>query len=240
MNTRVLVAAVAAMATTSFAAELKEVASFPNQQVTGVGVSQRSGRIFVNFPYWSDDHPCRWPRSSTASRAPFRMTNGTNPPSEGLAVASRVRPSLISFVCKASSSTIRAIFGFSIRRRRKCRRSSKADRSWSKSISAQTRLTQTIPFGEDVAPAKSYLNDVRIDTANRKAFITDSARGAIIVVDLVSGKARRLFDDHNLPNLNQDLSWSSTGKISRRKVRRRSHRTASRSISRTVTFIITR
>jgi sugar lactone lactonase YvrE len=55
---------------------------------------------------------------------------------------------------------------------------------------------QTIPFGEDVAPAKSYLNDVRIDTANQKAFITESAKGAIIVVDLVSGKARRLLDDH--------------------------------------------
>jgi hypothetical protein len=29
---------------------------FRTQQVTGVGVSQKSGRIFVNFPYWSDDH----------------------------------------------------------------------------------------------------------------------------------------------------------------------------------------
>src|ERR1041385_9252566 len=38
------------------AAELQEVASFPDQQLTGVGVSTRSGRIFVNFPYWSDDH----------------------------------------------------------------------------------------------------------------------------------------------------------------------------------------
>src|SRR5688500_7164229 len=34
---------------------LQEVASFPNQQVTGVAVS-KSGRVFVNFPNWSDDH----------------------------------------------------------------------------------------------------------------------------------------------------------------------------------------
>jgi sugar lactone lactonase YvrE len=61
---------------------------------------------------------------------------------------------------------------------------------------ATNKVTQTIPFGEDVAPAKSYLNDVRIDTANQKAFITESAKGAIIVVDLVSSKARRLLDDH--------------------------------------------
>ena len=38
------------------AAELTEVASFPDQQVTGVGVSTKSGRVFVNFPYWSDQH----------------------------------------------------------------------------------------------------------------------------------------------------------------------------------------
>src|SRR5437868_208283 len=34
---------------------LEEVASFPKQQVTGVTVSAQ-GRVFVNFPFWSDDH----------------------------------------------------------------------------------------------------------------------------------------------------------------------------------------
>src|SRR5213595_877279 len=38
------------------AAELREVGSFTDKQITGVGVSVKSGRIFVNFPYWSDDH----------------------------------------------------------------------------------------------------------------------------------------------------------------------------------------
>jgi hypothetical protein len=34
---------------------LEEVAGFPNQQVTGITVS-KTGRIFVCFPFWSDDH----------------------------------------------------------------------------------------------------------------------------------------------------------------------------------------
>jgi hypothetical protein len=42
MNTRVLVAAFVAVATTSSAAQLQEIARFPNQQLTGVGVSQKS------------------------------------------------------------------------------------------------------------------------------------------------------------------------------------------------------
>ena len=58
------------------------------------------------------------------------------------------------------------------------------------------RIAKTIPFGEEVALAKSYLNDVRIDTKTNTAFITDSGIGAIIVVDLASGKARRLLADH--------------------------------------------
>jgi hypothetical protein len=37
------------------AATLEEVARFPNQQATGVAVS-KDGRVFVNFPDWSDDH----------------------------------------------------------------------------------------------------------------------------------------------------------------------------------------
>jgi hypothetical protein len=40
----------------AIAAELQEVVSFPDKQITGVGVSTRSGRIFVNFPNWSGDH----------------------------------------------------------------------------------------------------------------------------------------------------------------------------------------
>ena len=49
-------AAVVTSATAVAGADLQEVASFPDQQVTGVGVSKKSGRMFVNFPYWSDQH----------------------------------------------------------------------------------------------------------------------------------------------------------------------------------------
>jgi Major royal jelly protein len=54
------------------------------------------------------------------------------------------------------------------------------------------QVVQTIPFGEDVAPKKSYLNDVRIDTRANTTFITESAKGAIIIVDLQS---RELSED---------------------------------------------
>ena len=58
---------------------------------------------------------------------------------------------------------------------------------------ARNKVTQTITLGEDVGPKLSYLNDVRLDTKTGHAFNTESGTGAILVVDLKSGKARRLL-----------------------------------------------
>jgi sugar lactone lactonase YvrE len=58
------------------------------------------------------------------------------------------------------------------------------------------QVAQNIPFDDDVAPKKSYLNDVRVDPKASVAFITDSGLGAIVVVNLRSGKARRRLADH--------------------------------------------
>jgi sugar lactone lactonase YvrE len=55
------------------------------------------------------------------------------------------------------------------------------------------RSVQTIFFDESIAPLRSYLNDVRVDNKTGHAFITESGMGALIVVDLKTGKSRRLL-----------------------------------------------
>lgn len=57
-------------------------------------------------------------------------------------------------------------------------------------------VLRTIRFGPDVAPPASYLNDVRVDLATGTAYLTDSGLGAIVVVDLATGAARRLLAGH--------------------------------------------
>jgi len=42
-------------------------------------------------------------------------------------------------------------------------------------------------------PANGYLNDVRFDPDGRTAYLTESGSGALYVLDLGSGKARRLL-----------------------------------------------
>src|SRR5204863_37913 len=101
---------------------------------------------------------------------------------------------------------------------------------------------QTIPFGEDIAPTKSYLNDVRIDTRSGMAFITDSGKGAIIVINLKNGNARRLLDGHTSTRPEKGFKLVVNGKElidQQRKRHRKSHPMASRSMRRTAISIIT-
>ncbi|QJX46428.1 hypothetical protein HMJ29_05545 [Hymenobacter taeanensis] len=58
------------------------------------------------------------------------------------------------------------------------------------------QVVQNISIPESVASRKSYLNDVRIDTQNNYAYITESGVGSLVVVDLKTNKARKLLAMH--------------------------------------------
>jgi sugar lactone lactonase YvrE len=173
---------------TTFAAavELREVASFSDQQVTGVGVSTKSGRVFVNFPYWSDEHSISVAEIVNGQPKPFPNEEWNKPglpASHFVCVQSVVVDDQENlWVLDPAAPKMHEIV--------------KGGPKLVKIDLRANQVTQTIPFGEDIAPAKSYLNDVRIDTHANTAFITDSGKGAIIVVNLNNGNARRLLDGH--------------------------------------------
>jgi sugar lactone lactonase YvrE len=56
------------------------------------------------------------------------------------------------------------------------------------------QVERVYAFGADAVKPNTYLNDIRFDLAKNTAYVTDSGVGGIIVVDLKSGKARRLLD----------------------------------------------
>jgi DNA-binding beta-propeller fold protein YncE len=154
------------------AEELREVASFPDKQVTHVGVSTKSGRIFVNFvngqpkAFPNDE----WNKAGPAGSHFICVQSVVVDDQDNLWVLDPAAPKMQEIV-KGGPKLVKIDLG-------------------------TNQVVQTIPFGKDVAPKKSYLNDVRIDTRTNTAFITESAKGAIIVVDIKSGKARRLLDGH--------------------------------------------
>jgi sugar lactone lactonase YvrE len=168
------------------AAELREVASFPDQQVTGVGVSIKSGRVFVNFPYWSDEHSISVAEIVNGQPKPFPNEEWNKPglpASHFVCVQSVVLDDQDNlWVLDPAAPKMQEIV--------------KGGPKLVKIDLQANQFVQTIPFGEDIAPPKSYLNDIRIDTRSETAFITDSGKGAIIVVNLKNGNARRLLDGH--------------------------------------------
>jgi sugar lactone lactonase YvrE len=166
------------------AAELKEVANFFDQQVTGVAVSTKSGRVFVNFPYWSDEHSTSVVEIVNGQAKPFPNEEWNKPglpASHFVCVQSVVVDDQENlWVLDPAAPKMQEIV--------------KGGPKLVKIDLRANQVAQTIPFGEEIAPARSYLNDVRIDTRSDVAFITDSGRGAIIVVNLKNGNARRLLD----------------------------------------------
>ena len=76
-------------------------------------------------------------------------------------------------------------------------------------------VQHTIAFDTDTAPEGSYLNDVRFD--GRTAYITDSgATGALVVVDLDAGTARRVLHGHPSTQPEDDVTVETDGRPLRR------------------------
>jgi len=167
-------------------AALEEVAAFPTQQVTGITVSAK-GRIFVNFPFWSDDHTTSVAEIVEGKPKPFPndawQRKEGDPGKRWVCVQSVVvdDQDALWVLDPASPKTEAVVPG---------------GPKLVKIDLATNQVMQTILFDATIAPEKSYLNDVRFDTKTGHAFITESGTGAIIVVNLKSGRARRVLADH--------------------------------------------
>jgi sugar lactone lactonase YvrE len=165
---------------------LEEVASFPTQQVTGVTVSA-SGRLFVNFPNWSDDHTTSVAEVMPDGKVrPYPDANWNakeGPPEKRwVCVQSVVADGETLWVLDPAAPKTESIV-----------------KGGPKLVQIDLKTDQpirTIGLDESIAPERSYLNDVRIDRDDGHAFITESGLGAIIVVDLKTSKARRLLASH--------------------------------------------
>ena len=59
---------------------------------------------------------------------------------------------------------------------------------------ATNRVTRVYPLGAEIAKPKSYIDDVRFN--GRHAYLTDAGDPGLIVLDLDTGRARRVLDDH--------------------------------------------
>lgn len=172
---------------------LVEVVRFQHQ-VTGVTVAE-NGRIFVNFPRWTEDVPvsvAEVMKDGSLRPYPNATWNGwRNAKADELPPEDR-------FVCVQSVVADGRGSLWIV---------DPAAPNAEKTIKGGPKLVQVdlktnavkrvIAFTADVAGPASYLNDIRIAPDGAFAYMTDSGSpGGIVVVDLKSGKAWRALSDH--------------------------------------------
>ena len=182
-------------------ATMEPVASFATQQVTGVAVS-RKGRVFVNFPDWSPDHTFSVAEMVEGKPRPYPNKEWNGPGAPGQ-----------HFVCVQSvyvdeSDTLWILDPAAPRMEEIVKGGPKLV----KVDLVKNKVVRTISFNEKIAPTKSYLNDVRVDVKTQTAFITDSGLGAIVVVDLRTGNARRLLQDDPATQAEKDFHLQVNGR----------------------------
>ncbi|WP_427022884.1 SMP-30/gluconolactonase/LRE family protein [Aureimonas ureilytica] len=204
---------VVAVAQTAPAPKLEKLADFPHQ-VTGVTVAE-DGRVFVNFPRWTEDSPvsvAELTKAGTLKPYPSEDWNSwrnarkdeMDPAAHWVCVQSVVadgRGHVWVLDAAAPAQSLLVPGGAKLVR----------------IDLATNEVGQTIAFDEKAAPQGSYLNDVRFSADGRHAFITDSgAKGALLVVDLESGEAQRVLDGHPSTQVEKGLVVEADGKPLRR------------------------
>ena len=195
------------------AAPLTWVASF-DHQVTGVAVTA-DGRRFVNFPRWTDDAPISVAEvMNDGSLRPYpdaKWNEWRNARANELGVGDH-------FVCVQSivpdgHGNLWVLDPGAPGNEKIMPGAPKLVKVDLRS----NRVAKVIPVPENVALQGTYLNDIRFSPDGRIGYITDSgARGAIIVVDLESGKSWRALDGHPSTQVDKSVTVALDGKPLRR------------------------
>ncbi|SAK49308.1 Major royal jelly protein [Caballeronia fortuita] len=192
---------------------LQQVARFEHQ-VTGVTVS-KDGRIFVNFPRWTEDAPISVAEVTHDGQLKAYPDDEWNSWRNG---KKNQMSAGDHFVCVQSVVTDAHGNLWVVDPAAPATASLVPGGPKLVRIDLKTNeVAQVIRFDETVAPQGSYLNDVRFSPDGKYAYLTDAgAKGALLVVDLRSGNARRVLDGHASTQPEKDVVVKIDGQPLRR------------------------
>ncbi|MEO6459992.1 MAG: L-dopachrome tautomerase-related protein, partial [Bdellovibrionota bacterium] len=164
---------------------LTPVATFNGVQVTGITVSDE-GRIFATFPRWREGVPfsvVEIMKDGSSKPYPDQAWNtwrGEPERDRFVSVQSVVAHGDSLYVLDPASPNMTGVVGYA--------------KLYEFNLK-NDRLIRTLLFPPQIAPEKSYLNDMRID--GHMMYVTDSGLGAIIVLDLKEKTAMRRLSAHD-------------------------------------------
>jgi sugar lactone lactonase YvrE len=164
---------------------LEQVFGDPTYQLTGVAVSAK-GRLFTNYPIWSPVHKYCVVEVLPDGKArpyPSEEMNSWKDGDDGSKKWVSVQAVYVDdrdklWVVDPANPAFGGVY----------RESDKLVRI----DLATNKVERTYPM-KGVTDKGSYINDVRVDTKRQVAYMTNSAQGGIVVVDLKTGKARLLL-----------------------------------------------
>lgn len=185
--------------------KLEQVFSDPTYQLTGVAVS-KSGRLFTNYPLWT---PSIYkyalveilPGNQTKPY-PDAAMNSWKPGESGknkwvCVQAPYIDADDVLWVIDPAAPKLDKVY--------------QQSHKLVKINLSTNKVERTYNF-EGVADEHSYLNDVRVDTKRQFAYITNSGTGGIVIVDLKSGKARQVLQNHYSVHTDKDFKFIIDGK----------------------------
>ncbi len=191
---------------------LTKVASFEHQ-ATGIAVG-KDGRVFVSFPRWSED----------ASVSVAELKDGKPVPYPN-AEWNRWRNALKDkveakdhFVCVQTVEADHAGNIWVLDAGAPAMAALVPGAAKLVEIDGKSnQVTRVVRFDDTVAPQGSYINDVRFSPDDKTAYLTDSgAKGGLVVVDMASGKSRRVLDGYPQTQADPDVTVMYDGKPLRR------------------------
>lgn len=172
---------------TEIVPSIQEVAAFKGQQVTGVSVTQE-GRIIVNFPRWREGVIASVAEVIDGKSIAYPNTKWNNweigqevNDSVFVAVQSVVAFENDLYVLDTRNPLFKGVIG--------------APKLFVFDLKTNA-LKRTYTFPKESFHKDSYINDLRVDKENGSIYLTDSGHAGLIILNIETGKAKRVLDNH--------------------------------------------
>ncbi|WP_299289250.1 L-dopachrome tautomerase-related protein [uncultured Mucilaginibacter sp.] len=185
--------------------KLEQVFADPTYQLTGVAISAK-GRLFTNYPLWT---PSIYKYAlvevlpnNQVKPFPDAAMNSWKPGESGknkwvCVQAVYIDDNDAMWVVDPAAPKLDKVY----------QQSNKLVK-----INLNTNKPERTYTFEGVTDEHSYINDVRVDTKRQYAYMTNSGTGGIVVVDLKTGKARQLLQNHYSVHSDKDFKFIIGGK----------------------------
>ncbi|UYQ94810.1 major royal jelly family protein [Chitinophaga horti] len=173
-------------------------------QLTGVTVA--AGKIFTNYPRWSDIHQYDVVQVNgirSSSPYPNEAWNSWEPGQDGenkwvCAQALYRDDEGYMWAVDPASPRMQGVY--------------EGSHKLVKIDAATNTILRTYSF-DSVASPNSYLNDVQVDTERDMAYLTNSKEGGIIVLNLATGQARQVLQNHYSVMSDPAYTFKIDGKV---------------------------